>query len=202
MVTHRDRSVLPSVDDTRTINFTLPSSFDTARPSSSSQSTSTPYLPPTPSHVYTMGTHVIQPPAGLSGEKEIYQTTNPIIPIKPDCVLGVARLERYVRRILTGLQRKLTRQSSTAPRSFDVQRTTPFRHVRRGAPRGVVRVPGDTASGGLRRQCAAGGGAGAGRGFLFCRGKTGRCGLGCRKRRSGWEIVALALGLALICSPG
>lgn len=97
VVTHRDRSVLPSSGDIRTINFTLPSSFDTTHPSSMS----TPYLPPTPSHVYTMGTHVIQPPAGLADEEEIYQTTNPIIPIKPDCVLGVARLERYVRRTLT-----------------------------------------------------------------------------------------------------
>jgi len=102
VVTHRDSAVLPVSEDVRTINFTLPSSFISAHPAETQTSVTTPYWPPTPDQVYTMGTHVISPPAGLTGEKEIYQTTNPIIPIDPDRVLGVARLERYVRRRLVG----------------------------------------------------------------------------------------------------
>ena len=58
-----------------------------------------------------MATHVIRPPTSSirsnsnsnrsrtgieGGSGEVYQSTNPCLPINPDLVLGIARLERYV----------------------------------------------------------------------------------------------------------
>jgi hypothetical protein len=53
-----------------------------------------------------MATHVIGSPISSSSRSnlnsnlriggEVYQSTNPCLPIHPDLVLGIARLERYV----------------------------------------------------------------------------------------------------------
>jgi hypothetical protein len=51
-----------------------------------------------------MATHVIRSPIPSSSRSnlsvriggEVYQSTNPCLPIHPDLVLGIARLERYV----------------------------------------------------------------------------------------------------------
>jgi hypothetical protein len=51
-----------------------------------------------------MATHVIRPPTPSPSRSnlsvriggEVYQSTNPCLPIHPDLVLGIARLERYV----------------------------------------------------------------------------------------------------------
>jgi hypothetical protein len=44
-----------------------------------------------------MATHVMHPPASLRGKvAPVLQTTNPVVPIDPASVLGIARLERYV----------------------------------------------------------------------------------------------------------
>ena len=46
---------------------------------------------------YTMTTHVLQRPRGLPDRlPAIYQTTNPIIPPRTECVLSVATLERAI----------------------------------------------------------------------------------------------------------
>jgi len=124
VVTHRDDSVLPPVNDRRTINFTLPLvfpshgsntttrqipslSFTPSSPSSSSGSsgpatpisgeqldTIVPYFPPTPEIIYTMGTHIVNPPSTHRNERPIYQTTNPVVPICSSSVLAIATLER------------------------------------------------------------------------------------------------------------
>lgn len=44
-----------------------------------------------------MGTHVIEPPRHLRSQvEEVYQTTNPVVPIDPATVLAISQLERYV----------------------------------------------------------------------------------------------------------
>lgn len=64
----------------------------------------TPYFPPS-GPVYTMATHVIAPGPGVA---PVLQTTNPVVPVDADSVLGIARLERALPlrddRTLAGLR--------------------------------------------------------------------------------------------------
>lgn len=53
-----------------------------------------PFFRPRRGVVYTMGTHVIQPPRGMEDMGEVMQSTNPVVPIDASAVLGIARLER------------------------------------------------------------------------------------------------------------
>jgi hypothetical protein len=134
VTTHRDDIVLPPKADVRDINLVQPqvsehyTSTSTARPSrplvpgvldlntpatplTPSPTSSVPvhqlgdcpFFPPTPQAIYTMATHVIRPP----GLEAVYQTTNPVVPIDPDTLLGVSRLERALplrdARTLAGL---------------------------------------------------------------------------------------------------
>jgi predicted NAD/FAD-binding protein len=72
---------------------------------------------------YTMATHVL---VGPEGAEAVYQTTNPIVPIKPSTITSVARMERAV----------LTLQSKSARRAF----TTAEGEI--GAAQGVCAVSG------------------------------------------------------------
>lgn len=102
MITHRDSSILPTTPDIRDLNLIHPSpSRSNSRKSDTSISKeSTPHF--LPEEGYTMATHVMRPPIhSLSSTSsriggEVYQSTNPCLPINPDMVLGIARLERYV----------------------------------------------------------------------------------------------------------
>jgi hypothetical protein len=113
VITHRDSSILPNTPDIRDLNLIHPSpspSFSSSSSSSSNPSKSesmskagTPHFQP--EEGYTMATHVIRPPVPSSSRTsnsgrriggEVYQSTNPCLDIKPDLVLGIARLERYV----------------------------------------------------------------------------------------------------------
>lgn len=119
VVTHRDSIILPSEADRRDINLcapmiasatftdygdtssTLPLSASSGDTASSGPSTPTffkptPFFPPRQNAVYTMATHIIRPPRSLGklGVEDVFQTTNPIMSIDPEKVLGVARLER------------------------------------------------------------------------------------------------------------
>lgn len=96
-MTHRDSSILPrDPGDVREINLVHPQ----PQPHSSTSSLSrqrerkngdTPHFDPTDG--YTQATHVILPPSGTGA---VYQTTNPMVRIAEQGVLGVAQLERYV----------------------------------------------------------------------------------------------------------
>lgn len=105
MVTHRDPSVLPSSNtDIKDINLIHPGSHTPQKSSkanklnpghherSSEVEMETPYFDPEDG--YTMATHVINLPD--SSQPAVYQTTNPLVPIDRELVLGIARLERYV----------------------------------------------------------------------------------------------------------
>lgn len=65
---------------------------------------------------YTMTTHVLTRPMGFAADRhDIYQTTNPIISPRKECVLSVARLERAVvtaksKEALKGLYRESGRK--------------------------------------------------------------------------------------------
>lgn len=104
VVNHTDESILPPVEsDRRDLNLVRiisTSSITIEKPSSNDLC-----LPPT----YTMATHVLPPPprvtplsaikSGLATPPDttnIYQTTNPIIPLQPESVLSVAKMERAV----------------------------------------------------------------------------------------------------------
>lgn len=113
VTTHTDASVLPQPRDVRNINLVQPilsaaadgvatltpdeSGSETPSPSSSrvppaQQLGEAPFFPPTRDEVYTMATHVIRPRGAAL--MEVYQTTNPVVPIDPSTILGIARLER------------------------------------------------------------------------------------------------------------
>lgn len=61
---------------------------------------------------YTMATHILKQPTGFPAHlHDIYQTTNPIIPPRAECVLSVAALERAIvtaksKEALKGLYRE------------------------------------------------------------------------------------------------
>lgn len=99
MVTHLDTSVLPSSSqDVRDINLVLPSSESSSsrlhRGISNDQAEKTSDTPHfAPEQGYTMATHVMRDPRG---REQVYQTTNPVMPINKELVLGIAKLERYV----------------------------------------------------------------------------------------------------------
>lgn len=104
VVTHRDHNVLPSTD-IKEINLVVPppteDTADCPTPALSSRSSSrsstpcptptlsAPYFAPTPGSTYTMATHLVRAPHDL-----VLQTTNPVVPIDSDKILGMARLER------------------------------------------------------------------------------------------------------------
>ncbi|KAI9633634.1 uncharacterized protein MKK02DRAFT_34559 [Dioszegia hungarica] len=124
VVTHRDRSILPGKADQREINLSTPLSttprgftqdedvaMTPALSTSSSVSSPGPSSPGSPSPygqipffaprdgcVYTMGTHIVPPPASLRQQgidvAEVLQTTNPVCPIDAETVLAVSRMER------------------------------------------------------------------------------------------------------------
>jgi hypothetical protein len=121
VVTHRDETIPPPQPDLREINLVLPltppgasSDSGSGTPTLSHSPTPTessypptpidgdcfartPYFPPRHDAVYTMATHVMHPPASLRGKvAPVLQTTNPVVPIDPAFVLGIARLERCV----------------------------------------------------------------------------------------------------------
>lgn len=121
VITHTDRaSVLPEASNVRDINLfqavidgstttstdstplLTPTSSNSASPPASpcptpsklpSQLGATPFFEPAPDAVYTMATHLVHAPQS-AGYPLVLQTTNPVVPIDPDQVLGVARLER------------------------------------------------------------------------------------------------------------
>ena len=102
-MTHRDASILPSEKaDVREINLVHPhpgsASLSVSEASSERKNGVTPHF--NPSDGYTQATHVILPPASSSRAGNVlvpvYQTTNPMVPVAQGCVLGIARLERYV----------------------------------------------------------------------------------------------------------
>ena len=100
-MTHRDWSILPLEPDIRDINLVLPTDRiprddDAKHPRPATPAYAlvskpgTPHFSPTSG--YTQATHVIRPPT--RDAEPVLQTTNPIVPINPDAILGVARLER------------------------------------------------------------------------------------------------------------
>ncbi|TXT03864.1 hypothetical protein VHUM_04287 [Vanrija humicola] len=109
VVTHTDRaSVLPEASNVRDINLfqaVVDGNGRSAAPSTDStplltptsklpsQLGATPFFEPAPDAVYTMATHLVHAPQS-SGYPLVLQTTNPVVPIDPDQVLGIARLER------------------------------------------------------------------------------------------------------------
>jgi hypothetical protein len=96
VINHTDSSLLPNaLSDRREINlFTCrtPSSFDNGADASQSKLC----LPPT----YTMATQIRRAPTHHMGlpsvYSEVYQTTNPIVPIDSERMLSIARLQRAV----------------------------------------------------------------------------------------------------------
>ncbi|WWD20562.1 hypothetical protein CI109_105038 [Kwoniella shandongensis] len=108
VITHRDTSILPPIANRRDINLFLPpasasssSSRRTKSPSSpslpsnhnlSQHTASTPLFDPSEKGIYTMATQIIQSPRG--DLEPVLQTTNPVIPINPNKVLSISRLER------------------------------------------------------------------------------------------------------------
>ena len=104
-MTHRDSTILPSSrSDIRDINLVHPSlkrrrtchKDDESRylsrsgRESGTETTTTPTPHFDPEEGYTMATHVVKLPDGSA----VYQTTNPMVPIWEESVLGTARLER------------------------------------------------------------------------------------------------------------
>ncbi|KAF9456813.1 hypothetical protein BDZ94DRAFT_1274779 [Collybia nuda] len=95
VINHTDGSLLPDHPrDRRELNLIL---MDPEHNKSSMTCKQFDYttniVPPT----YTMATHVLTPPEGYPPNlPTIYQTTNPIIPAREDCVFSVAKLERAV----------------------------------------------------------------------------------------------------------
>jgi len=113
VITHRDWSVLPAEADRRDINLYLPTlpppspPEDEAElwtgnskpgPSTPSPFGRMPYFEPCHDAIYTMATHIIRPPPSLRrrGVEDVLQTTNPVISIDAEKVLGVAKMERSV----------------------------------------------------------------------------------------------------------
>lgn len=109
VINHRDFSILPPKADQRDLNFiqsTLAGS-SSKRPFAHTgftlperavpkrHSAALDYFPPQSGSVYTMATHIMRPPRHLRGlVPEVLQTTNPVVPISPDSILSIARLER------------------------------------------------------------------------------------------------------------
>jgi len=102
VITHRDSSILPHHADIRDINLIHPNRSTSktstkSGPRSQSKEGLTPHFEP--DEGYTMATHVIRP-SSISGASHrggaVYQTTNPLMPIDQELVLGTALLERYV----------------------------------------------------------------------------------------------------------
>jgi len=104
VITHRDSTILPNTPDIRDLNLIHPSPSTSSSNSRKSDTPiskdSTPHF--LPEEGYTMATHVIRPPipslssTSMRIDGEVYQSTNPCLPINPELVLGIARLERYV----------------------------------------------------------------------------------------------------------
>ena len=88
VLNHTDRGLLPDNDnDIRDLNLIV--STDEHYNDSNVQ-------PLCLSPSFTMATQVIRPPKGYPVFQPVYQTTNPVIPPKKDCLLSYATLERAV----------------------------------------------------------------------------------------------------------
>jgi microfibrillar-associated protein 1 len=111
VINHTDSTLMPDkVRDRRELNLICIDSASSSEPIAREDG---PWekseIPPTS---YTMTTHVLQRPKGLPERLPgIYQTTNPIIPPRTECVLSVATLERAIvtaesKQALKGLYRE------------------------------------------------------------------------------------------------
>ncbi|KAI0344292.1 hypothetical protein BDW22DRAFT_1392747 [Trametopsis cervina] len=89
VVNHTDNTLLPDAPrDTRDLNLIMAHPSLRAIPSAGDKTGAC--VPPD----YAMATHVLA--SFGHGSKPVYQTTNPVVPVAPDAVLSVARLERAV----------------------------------------------------------------------------------------------------------
>ncbi|WVQ95727.1 hypothetical protein IAU59_002826 [Kwoniella sp. CBS 9459] len=121
VVTHRDASVLPEKANQRDINFLLPTTSSLNNPSFASvasKGTKNDTINSAVPHfsvktdnctIYTMATQIIHHPNGKGKGKAVLQTTNPVVPINPQAVLSVSRLERALplrrpREVLSALR--------------------------------------------------------------------------------------------------
>ncbi|WVR08447.1 hypothetical protein IAU60_005502 [Kwoniella sp. DSM 27419] len=114
VVTHRDTTILPRPSDRRDLNFFLPTASSSSSQSLASYQSSLPadrpdipYFSPKLGKLYTMATQIVPHPQGK--QLPVLQTTNPVMPINPDKVLSVSRLERalpltHPRRTLTAIR--------------------------------------------------------------------------------------------------
>ncbi|THU93781.1 hypothetical protein K435DRAFT_829418 [Dendrothele bispora CBS 962.96] len=113
VVNHTDDSLLPvDVRDRRDLNLISAISEPTpTQPNNPDKTDNQLCLPP----IYTMATHVLEPPKGFPAHlPTVFQTTNPIVEIRQSRVLSVARLERAVltldaKQALKGLQTEVRR---------------------------------------------------------------------------------------------
>ncbi|WWD08504.1 hypothetical protein V865_006616 [Kwoniella europaea PYCC6329] len=96
VVTHRDTAILPFPKDRRDLNFFLPDTSFSSRPSPETHPI--PYLISTENAIYTQATQIILPPKRLRRrgrtDAMVLQTTNPAVAIDPSKVLSVSKLER------------------------------------------------------------------------------------------------------------
>jgi hypothetical protein len=95
----RNRHSQNSLTETNGLSSPLPPSSSPVTPQSPARPDppERTYFPPRESSVYTMGNHVIQPPASLLWEEvthPVIQSTNPVVEIAEETILAVARLER------------------------------------------------------------------------------------------------------------
>jgi hypothetical protein len=111
VINHTDGSLLPDhAKDRRELN--LISIDPEHQTGSKAQESEFDYAANIVPSSYTMATHILTPPEGYPANlPTIYQTTNPIIPAREDCVFSVAKLERAVvtlssKEALKGLYRE------------------------------------------------------------------------------------------------
>ena len=96
VINHTDSTLMPdNARDRRDLNLIcLDSASDLARLKREDEFCENPEVLPAS---YTMTTHILTPPMGFPAHlHDIYQTTNPIIPPRSECVLSVATLERAI----------------------------------------------------------------------------------------------------------
>ncbi|KAK8850379.1 hypothetical protein IAR55_004297 [Kwoniella newhampshirensis] len=102
VITHRDTSILPAEPDQRPINLFLPSVPSSSTPPKSpssitlsdsppSEKPATPFFPPSKG-IYTMATQIMPSPKGDA--ESVLQTTNPVVALDPERILGISNLER------------------------------------------------------------------------------------------------------------
>ncbi|KAJ8520340.1 hypothetical protein ONZ45_g2803 [Pleurotus djamor] len=92
VINHTDSSLLPdNVDDHRDLNMILLDATSSQPTDEKSKDEEESLCVPS---THTMATHVLKIPKNYP--KQVYQTTNPIVPPREECILSVSKLERAV----------------------------------------------------------------------------------------------------------